>query len=70
MRARTIAGLTALALVAGIGSGEIIYRSKICRDAIGRCFGRGHLLALVNGHGIYEIDVRAEMAADRYLAGK
>ena len=69
MRARTIAGLTALALVAGIGSGEMIYRSKICRDAIGRCFGSGRLLALVNGRGIYEIDMRAEMAADRYLAG-
>ena len=69
MRARTIAGLTALALVAGIGSGEMIYRSKICRDAIGRCFGRGHLLALINGRGIYEIDVDAEAAANRYLAG-
>jgi hypothetical protein len=70
MRARTIAGLTVLALVAGIGTGEMIYRTKICRDTIGRCFGRGQLLALVNGRGIYNADVKAEMAADRYLAGR
>jgi parvulin-like peptidyl-prolyl isomerase len=69
MRARRIAGLTVLALVAGIGSGELIYRSKICRDTIGRCFGRGQLLALINGRGIYEVDANAEATADRYLAG-
>lgn len=68
MRPRTIAGLIAFALVAGSGSGEVIYWSKICRDMIGRCLGRGHLLALINGHGIYEVDVNAEAAADRYLA--
>lgn len=69
MRARTIAGLTALALVAGIGSAEMIYRSKICRDTIGGYLGRGHLLALINGHGIYEVDVNAKATADRYSAG-
>lgn len=70
MRAKTIAGLTLLALVAGIGTGEMIYRTNICRDAIGRCFGRGQLLALINGRGIYNADVEVEMAADRYLAGR
>ena len=69
MRAGTIVGLTALALLAGIGAGEMMYRSKICRDAIGRCFARGRLMALVNGRGIYESDVNAELAAVRYLAG-
>jgi parvulin-like peptidyl-prolyl isomerase len=70
MRVKAITGLAALALLAGVGGGEIIYRSKICRDAIGHCFGRGDLLALINGRGIYEIDVMSEMTADRYLAGK
>ncbi len=69
MRARTIAGLVALAVIVGGISGEIIYRSKVCRDAIGLCFGRGRLLALVKGHGIYESDVKSEMAIDQYLAG-
>lgn len=69
MRARTIAGLTALTLIAGIASGEMICRSKICRDAIGRCFGRGRLLALIKGRGIYESNVEAEIAAHRYLRG-
>ena len=68
MRARTIAGLTALAFVAGIGTGEMIYRSKICRDTIGRHLGRGHLLALINRRGIYEVNVNAEATADSYLA--
>ncbi len=70
MRLKAIAGLAALALIAGVGSSEIIYRSKICRDAIEHCFGQGDLLALINGRGIYEIDVMSEMTADRYLAGK
>jgi parvulin-like peptidyl-prolyl isomerase len=69
MRARTIAGLVALALIMGGVSGEIIYRSKICRDAIGLCFSRGRLLAAINGQGIYESDVKAEMAVRQYLAG-
>jgi parvulin-like peptidyl-prolyl isomerase len=69
MRARIIAGLILLALVAGVGIGEMIYRSKICRDTIGRCLGRGKLMALINGHGIYEIDTNAGVAADKYLTG-
>ena len=68
MRATTLAGLMALVVVAGIGSGEALYRSKICRDIIGRCFGRGPLMALINGRGIYEADVKAETAVDEYLA--
>ncbi len=70
MRLKAIVGLAALALIAGVGSGEIFYRSKASRDAISHCFGRGDLLALINGRGIYEIDVMSEMTADRYLAGK
>ncbi len=61
--------LSVLALVGGIIGGEMIYQSKICRDTIGRCFGRGRLVALIRGHGIYETDVKGEMAATSYLAG-
>jgi parvulin-like peptidyl-prolyl isomerase len=69
MRPRTVVGLISLALVAGIGTGEIVCRSRICRDAIGGRLGRGKLIALINGHGIYEIETKAEAAADSYLAG-
>jgi parvulin-like peptidyl-prolyl isomerase len=67
MRAGAIVVLMLLAVGAG---NEAMYRSEICRDAIGRCCGRGHLLALINGRGIYESDARRENAADQYLAGR
>jgi parvulin-like peptidyl-prolyl isomerase len=58
-----------LAFVAGIVAGEAIYRSETCREAIGRLCGRGRLLTVTNGHGIYEIDAKRQEAADQYLAG-
>lgn len=69
MRTEAIAGLMLLSVVVGIGAGEAIYRSKTCRDAVGRICGRGHLLALINGRGIYESDARREALAERYLTG-
>lgn len=70
MRGRTVLGLFIVAVVAGVASGELAYRSLICRDAIGRLCGHGRLLALVNGCGIYEHDAQCEREADRYFAGQ
>lgn len=67
-RALTIAALVAVAAAAGFGAGELVYRSVICRDAIGRLFHRGQLLALVHGRAIYEIDLQREAKADAYAA--
>jgi peptidyl-prolyl cis-trans isomerase C len=55
--------------MAGVAAGEVMYRSEICRDAIGRCFGRGRLRALIHGKAIYQTDVEAAMAAENYFAG-
>ena len=53
-----------LVCLAGLGASEWIYRSVVCRDLIGRIFGRGHLVALAHGNGVYEIDLRREKTAD------
>jgi hypothetical protein len=50
--------------LAGLAASELIYRSAVCRDLVGRTFGRGHLVALVQGRGVYEIDLHREMVAD------
>lgn len=42
---------------AGILCGVLICGSIPCRKVIGRLFGRGELIALVHGSGIYEFDV-------------
>lgn len=70
MQKRAIAALTALAFAAGLALLEFVYRSQICRGAIGRFCGRGQLLVLVHGRGIYEADVKREIDADRDVAGK
>ena len=45
------------AWLAGVAAGESILGCVACRDAIGRLFGRGHLLALTQGRGVYELDL-------------
>ena len=70
MQKRTIAALIALAFALGVAVSEFVYRTEICRDAIGRFCGRGRLLVLVNQCGIYEVDVKREIDADRYAAGQ
>jgi hypothetical protein len=60
MGKRSTAGLMALACLAGIAGGELLYRSPSFRDLAGRLAGRGHLLALVHGKGIYENDLERE----------
>jgi hypothetical protein len=49
--------LIAAACIAGILSAQLICRSISCRNALGVLLGRGKLLALVQGAGIYEADV-------------
>jgi parvulin-like peptidyl-prolyl isomerase len=60
-----LAAATLLAVIAGIGCGQLACRSISCRDAIGRLFERGHLLALAGGRGIYEVDVERAVAEAR-----
>ena len=52
------------AALAGVGAGELVYRSSSCRQWIARLSGRGELLAIVHGVGIYETDVRAQPEHD------
>jgi parvulin-like peptidyl-prolyl isomerase len=70
MPKKTIAALTVLSFAAGVALSEVVYRSEVCRDAIGQFCGRGRLLTLVNRKGIYEIDVKREIDADCYAAGQ
>jgi peptidyl-prolyl cis-trans isomerase C len=69
MRVR-LALLSLVAAIAGIGFGQLVCRSGICRDAIGRLCGKGHLLALAQGCGIYETDLERALAEFQYVGGK
>jgi parvulin-like peptidyl-prolyl isomerase len=46
-----------LALLAGLIASELLCRSAAFRDLAGRRLGRGHLVAIANGKGIYETDL-------------
>lgn len=59
-----------VAVIAGIGFGQLACYSVTCRDAIGRICGRGHLLALVQSRGIYEADLDRAMAEFRFRCGE
>ena len=50
-------GWVLLALLAGLGASELLCRSVASRDLAGRLAGRGHLVTVVNGKGIYETDL-------------
>jgi parvulin-like peptidyl-prolyl isomerase len=70
--ARTIL-LFAIAGAAGWAASALICQSPVCRDLIGRAFGRGPLLATTAGIGIYEADVRDGLDAaivERNIDGK
>jgi parvulin-like peptidyl-prolyl isomerase len=56
---------TSIAVIAGVGLGQLACHSVVCRDAIGRLFARGHLMALVQGDGIYQEDVDLAIAESR-----
>ena len=45
------------ACLAGIVAAQFVVKSVVCRDRIGVWSGRGRLIALVDGAGIYEADV-------------
>jgi hypothetical protein len=47
----------AAALLLGLGASELLYRSAAFRNLAGRQAGRGHLVAIANGKGIYETDL-------------
>jgi PPIC-type PPIASE domain len=48
------AGLIVGACAAGIATGELVVRAPLCRDALGRMFGQGDLIAIVHGRGFYQ----------------
>jgi len=49
--------LMVVALVLGLAASELLYRSFAFRDLAGRLVGRGHLVSIVHGKGIYETDL-------------
>ena len=57
------------ACLAGLVSAFLIWASIAGRDAIGILFGRGHLLALARGRGIYEVDLERALSESRYANG-
>jgi parvulin-like peptidyl-prolyl isomerase len=52
--------LIGVALFVGAATGELLFRSPGFRDLAGRWGGRGHLVSVVNGKGIYEADLGGE----------
>ena len=57
MKKLLLAGLIPIAAMAGLVASELLFRFASVRDLAGRLAGRGHLVALVNGRGIYETDL-------------
>ena len=58
-----------MACIAGIITGHALSRLVPGRSALGLLFGRGELLAVVKGEGIYEKDVSRAVRETRYLNG-
>ncbi|MEP6938047.1 MAG: peptidylprolyl isomerase [Chthoniobacterales bacterium] len=61
-RALSVTSVVVAGLAAGLACSEVVVRSVICRQTIGRWFARGQLLAIVRGAGIYETDVEGHDA--------
>lgn len=59
--------LTVVALLLGLGVGELLSRSAAVRDIAGRVAGRGRLRAIVNEKGIYETDLGEGRASGEEL---
>ncbi|MEY2576794.1 MAG: peptidyl-prolyl cis-trans isomerase [Verrucomicrobiota bacterium] len=49
--------LMVVALLLGLAASELLWRSFAFRDLAGRLFGRGHLVSIVQGKGIYETNL-------------
>jgi parvulin-like peptidyl-prolyl isomerase len=58
MKKVLLAGLMACVVMAGLVASELLFRWPVIRDLAGRLSGRGHLVAVANGKGIYESDLR------------
>src|SRR5438067_8878678 len=68
MKSRAIWISAAIAAVAGIACAELTTHSIIFRDKLGSLFGRGHLLALVHGRRIYQVDVDRTLRESDYAS--
>ena len=55
--------------VAGFGCALILIHSTVFRDEVAELFDRGRLRALVDGNGIYQADIRRQLAETDYVAG-
>ncbi|MEY2525426.1 MAG: hypothetical protein QOE73_197 [Verrucomicrobiota bacterium] len=64
------AAAISIAVLAGFACAQLICQSIDVRDAFGHLCGRGHLVALAHGDGIYEIDVDRALAELRYQSGQ
>jgi hypothetical protein len=60
MNRRRLLCLIAAASFAGVCCSELLCRSSVFRDAAGRLFGHGRLIAITNGKGVYEKDLYDE----------
>lgn len=58
-----------IAAIAGFGCGWLLVRSVGFRDVLAEFFDRGRLLALVDGSGIYQVDLSRRLAESTYRAG-
>src|SRR6266404_4746357 len=52
--------LIAAASFSGVFGSELLCRSTAFRNAVGRPFGRGRLVAITDGKGVYEKDLGDE----------
>src|SRR6266480_644150 len=52
--------LIAAASFSGVFCSELLCRASAFRDAAGRFFGHGRLIAIANGKGVYEKDLDGE----------
>jgi len=68
-RRRLISLAFAGACIAGVACGQLVLHLPHFRDAIGIFCGRGHLLAIAQGEGIYEADLRRAFSELRYANG-
>jgi parvulin-like peptidyl-prolyl isomerase len=58
----------AVAILGGIFCAELTARAIPFRDKLADVFGRGHLLAVVHGGGIYDVDVDRALRESDYLS--
>ena len=68
-RRRLISLSFAGACIAGVACGQLVLHLPHFRDAIGIFCGRGHLLAIAQGEGIYEADLQRAFSELRYANG-